>query len=162
MSRWISSGLILIFTITLAGCTGAGREGGINKETGGTILGGIAGGVLGSRIGGGRGKAIATIGGAILGGILGGSIGKKLDERDRLLMARTTQTTLETAPSGKATTWRNPDNGHSGTVTPEPSYRASSGETCRPYTQTIMVGGKNETAKGSACRNPDGTWRIVR
>lgn len=162
MSRWISSGLILVFTITLAGCAGPGREGGISKETGGTVLGGIAGGVLGSRIGGGRGKTVATIAGAILGGVLGGAIGKQLDERDKLLMARTTQTTLETAPSGKTTKWRNPDSGHSGTVTPEPSYQSSSGETCRPFTQTIFVDGKKETAKGSACRNPDGTWRIIR
>ena len=162
MKRLLSSGLILIFAATLAGCAGQGRSGGINKETGGTVLGGIAGGVLGSRVGKGRGRTVATIAGAILGGVLGGAIGKQLDERDRLLMARTTQTSLEKAPSGRSTAWRNPDTGHSGTVTPEPSYKSSSGDTCRPYTQTIQVGGKSETAKGSACRNPDGTWRIVR
>jgi surface antigen len=134
MKRWLSSGLIFVFAATLSGCAGQGRSGGITKETGGTVLGGIA----------------------------GGAIGKQLDERDRLLMARTTQTSLEKAPSGRRTAWRNPDTGHSGTVTPEPSYKSSSGDTCRPYTQTIQVGGKSETAKGSACRNPDGTWRIIR
>ena len=162
MSRWITSGLILILTVSMAGCTGSGRSGGINKETGGTVLGGVLGGVLGSRVGKGRGKTVATIAGAILGGVLGGAVGKQLDERDKLLMARITQSTLETSPSGKTTKWRNPDSGHSGTVTPERSYKTSSGSTCRPFTQTIVVDGKNETAKGSACRNPDGTWRITR
>ena len=162
MNLRVSSALILVFAVGLAGCTGAGRSGGITKQTGGTVLGGIAGGVLGSRIGKGRGAVVATIAGAILGGLLGGAIGKQLDERDKLLMARTTQTTLEKSPSGKTSEWRNPDTGHSGTITPERSYKSSSGETCRPFTQTIKIGGKNETAKGSACRNPDGTWRIIR
>ncbi|MFC1491609.1 RT0821/Lpp0805 family surface protein [Nitrospinota bacterium] len=162
MSRWISSATILVFAAGLAGCAGPGRSGGITKETGGAVIGGIAGGVLGSRIGGGRGRTVATIAGAILGGIVGGSIGKKLDERDKLLMARTTQTSLETSPSGRSSEWKNPDTGHRGTVTPEPSYKSSRGETCRPFTQTIVVDGKNETAKGTACRNPDGTWRIIR
>jgi surface antigen len=162
MKRWFSSGLILVFAVTLAGCAGRGRSGGITKETGGTVLGGIAGGLYGSRIGKGRGRTVATIAGAILGGVLGGAIGKQLDERDRLLMARTTQTSLEKSPSGRSTEWRNPDTGNAGTITPEPSYKTSKGDTCRPYTQTIQVGGKNETAKGTACRNPHGTWRIIR
>ncbi len=161
MNRWVSTVTVLAFAV-VAGCAGPGRSGGISKETGGTILGGIAGGVLGSQIGGGRGKTVATVAGAILGGLIGGSIGKKLDERDKLLMARTTQTTLEKTRSGRTSEWRNPDTGNSGTITPEPVYKSASGGQCRPFTQTITVGGKQETAKGTACRNPDGTWRIIR
>lgn len=37
----------------------------------GTLVGGIVGGVLGHQIGGGSGKALATVGGAILGGVAG-------------------------------------------------------------------------------------------
>ncbi len=151
----------VILMISLVGCAGSGQVGGINKQTAGTVLGGVGGGLIGSRIGGGRGKVISTIAGAILGGVVGGHIGQQLDERDKLLMARATQTTLESSPSGKSTTWRNPDTGHSGTVTPQ-GWSIKGNTVCRPFTQTITVDGKSEIARGSACRNRDGTWRINR
>ncbi len=40
----------------------------------GTVLGAIAGGVLGHQVGGGRGRDVATAGGAIVGGLLGNQI----------------------------------------------------------------------------------------
>jgi outer membrane lipoprotein SlyB len=48
----------------------------------GTILGGIAGGVLGHQIGGGRGNTAATIAGAIGGGVVGNQL-ERANERDR-------------------------------------------------------------------------------
>ncbi len=159
MKRWMSLATIVLFSFVV-GC--ARDQGGISKQTGGAVLGGIAGGVIGSTIGKGRGKTVAIITGTVLGALLGGSIGKKLDERDKLIMARTTQSTLETGQSGRTTKWRNPDSGNEGAITPQPSYKSSSGQDCREFTQTIYVGGKSETAKGTACRNPDGTWRIIR
>lgn len=42
----------------------------------GTVAGGAMGGVLGSTVGGGSGRAVATVGGAILGGIAGAAIEK--------------------------------------------------------------------------------------
>ena len=32
---------------------------------------------------------------------------------------------------------------------------------CREFQQTITVGGRTETAYGTACRQPDGDWKIV-
>ena len=32
---------------------------------------------------------------------------------------------------------------------------------CREYQTTIMIGGKPEKAYGRACRQPDGTWKVV-
>ncbi len=40
----------------------------------GTVLGAIAGGVLGHQVGGGRGRDVATAGGAIVGGLVGNQI----------------------------------------------------------------------------------------
>ena len=54
-----------------------------------------------------------------------------------------------------------PDSGNSGTVKPQPSYQNASGQYCREYQQTITVDGKTETAYGTACRQPDGSWKIV-
>jgi len=41
----------------------------------GTIIGGIAGGVLGNQVGGGKGKTLATVAGAVGGGYAGNRIG---------------------------------------------------------------------------------------
>jgi len=68
---------------------------------------------------------------------------------------------LESTASGTATTWKNPDSGHSGAVTPKRTYQTASGQYCREYTQTINVGGKKQQSYGTACRQPDGQWKIV-
>lgn len=157
MTRVVSAGMAAVLAVALTGCA----ETGISKQTGGTVLGGIAGGVIGSRIGKGRGRTVATIAGALIGALAGSAIGKQLDERDRLLMARSTQDTLETGRSGQVTEWRNPDTGHRGTVVPEPAYRTPEGRYCREFQQTVTIGGKTQQAFGKACRQPDGTWKIV-
>lgn len=131
------------------------------KQTGGAVLGGAAGGLLGAQIGGGSGQLAATAAGALLGVFLGSEVGKSLDRADRLYAQRTTQTALETQPSGTTSTWNNPDSGHSGTVTPTKTYKAESGHYCREYQQTVTIDGKTETAHGTACREEDGTWRIA-
>ena len=46
----------------------------INDDGGGSILGGIAGGALGSQMGRGDGKIAATIGGAVLGALAGSAL----------------------------------------------------------------------------------------
>ncbi len=152
-ARYIAIGLT---ALSLAAC----QEGG-QKQTLGTLLGGVGGALAGSQVGAGRGKLVAVAGGALLGAFLGSEIGKSLDNADRAAMATTTQRTLETAPSGNPVSWSNPDSGHSGTVTPRPSYQNASGDYCREYDQTIVVDGKTETAYGTACRQADGSWKIV-
>ena len=32
---------------------------------------------------------------------------------------------------------------------------------CREYTQTFSVGGKKQTGYGTACQQPDGSWKVV-
>ncbi len=127
----------------------------------GAILGGIGGGVIGHQIGGGSGKAIATVAGSLIGVLVGGEIGRQLDEGERLALARTTTETLETVPSGTAVPWQNPDSGTHGTVTPKPAYQNAQGEYCREYQQEVTISGKSESAYGTACRNPDGSWRFI-
>jgi outer membrane lipoprotein SlyB len=48
---------------------------GRNSGTAGTILGAVAGGVLGNQVGKGKGRKLATIGGAVGGGFAGHAIG---------------------------------------------------------------------------------------
>ncbi len=149
--------LVGLTVLALAACTSKAGP----KETVGTLLGAAAGGLAGAQVGKGRGRLVATGVGTFLGAMIGNEIGKSLDRADRLAMQRTTQRTLESAPVGKTSTWENPDSGNYGSVTPRKTWRQDDGTYCREFTQTITVGGRTEEAYGTACRQPDGTWKIV-
>lgn len=131
------------------------------KEKFGTILGAAGGAILGSNVGKGKGKIASTAVGTLLGALIGSEIGKSLDRADQIAMERSTQKALETSPSGKTLTWSNPDTGNSGTITPNNVHRNSAEQYCREYQQTVNIGNKTETAYGTACRQPDGSWKIV-
>ncbi len=143
--------------LALVACTdGAGQKEGI-----GTLLGAAAGGVAGAQIGSGRGQLVATAAGALLGAFLGNEVGKSLDRADQVAMGQSVHQSLETAPMGTTSSWQNPDSGNSGTVTPANTFQRSDGTYCREFSQTISVGGRTEEAYGTACRQPDGSWKIV-
>lgn len=131
------------------------------KQIGGAVLGGIAGGLLGAQVGSGKGQLAATAVGTLLGVVIGSEVGKSLDKADRLYAQQTAQTALETNRSGQTSSWRNPDTGHGGSVTPTRTYQTARGENCREYQQTVTIGGKTESAYGRACRDADGTWRLM-
>ena len=122
----------------------------------GTVTGGVVGGLIGSQFGGGAGKVAAAAGGAMLGAILGGRIGQYMDRQDRLELTRA----LETAPTGRVISWNNPDNGNHYHVTPTRTYYVSE-QPCREYTTRAEIGGKSEQIYGKACRQGDGSWRVV-
>lgn len=140
---------------------GATRGGEVNKSDIGTIAGGVAGGVAGYQFGGGAGKAVATVAGTLLGAYLGSEIGASLDRGDMAYYNQTSQRAMENAQPGETLPWENPQSGHSGSITPSNYYKNSSGQYCREYTQTINVGGRTEKGYGTACRQPDGSWKIV-
>jgi surface antigen len=146
--------------LTVAGC--AGGQGGPNTgQVAGGAGGAVLGGLAGSQIGSGSGKLIATGAGAVIGALVGSEIGRRLTEGDEERLTRTTQDTLENNPTGKTSTWENPDTGHRGEVTPTDTYQRSDGRYCREFSHTIYVGGEPEQAYGTACRQPDGSWKIV-
>ena len=142
--------LISVFVFPLLSCT---------KEDSGTLLGGVGGALVGSAVTNNNtvGVAIGTLAGAYI----GRNIGRKLDKADQQKMYQTTQAALETGVSGNAAQWYNPDSGNSGSVTPQPAFNNSDGQYCREYQQTVTIGGKAETAYGTACRQPDGSWKIA-
>ena len=148
----------VIFAAALVvGCEG--NQG--TKQTAGTLGGAVLGGLLGAQFGSGSGQLIATGAGVLAGGLLGQSIGKSLDENDKMMAQRTTQASLEHVQSGQQSTWSNPDSGASGTVTPTRTFENSEGQNCREFQQTVSIGGQTEDAYGTACRQSDGSWKIV-
>lgn len=155
---------ILALCAMLGACAAPGAppgEFGMNKTTGGALIGAGAGGLIGSQFGGGAGKLVATGLGVLVGGLMGSQVGASLDRADQMALQQTTQNTLEALPTGQTSTWRNPDSGNYGSVTPVNTYQAPSGEFCREFQQTITVGGQTQQGYGRACRQPDGTWKIV-
>lgn len=42
-----------------------------------------------------------------------------------------------------------------------PVYQAQNGQYCREYQSTVRVGGVVRPSYGTACQQPDGSWRIV-
>ncbi len=87
------------------------------KEVGGTAVGAVAGGILGSTIGGGAGsRAPGTLIGAAIGGFLGNRIGAALDDEDKRRAYSAQMQALEAGPSGAPVAWRNPDTGRYGNV----------------------------------------------
>ena len=125
----------------------------------GTLAGAAIGGLIGSQFGSGTGNSVAIGAGVVAGGFLGNKIGKELTCRDQEYHYNTTQNALETQKTGQTATWTNPDSGHSGEVTPTRTYTASDGTPCRDFEQTIYVDGEYEQIQGTACRQPDGSWR---
>lgn len=152
--------LVALSALMLQGCAGNGQNGGLNKQGGGTLIGAAAGGLLGSRFGRGGGSILTTGLGAAAGALIGNQIGQSLDENDRRISELAAQRTLETAPSGTAVAWSNPDSGNSGKIIAQAAHRNNAGQYCREYTQDVVVAGKHQQAYGKACRQPDGTWKI--
>lgn len=150
--------------LSLAACAGSPDGSGPGpRENTGTLLGAGTGALLGAAVaGGGTGDRLAgaAIGG-LLGGLVGNRIGAAMDDEDKKRAYEAQMAALERGQSGAPVAWKNPDSGRYGTIVPGPAYQAGDGRNCRSYTHTIYISGRPETARGTACRNPDGTWTPV-
>jgi len=156
-AHWIAPFVLLAFVAS--GCGTVGQTMVDNpKASGGAAIGAASGGLIGAAAGGG---AAGIVGGVLLGGLLGGAIGNALDQRDKQMAYQTQQATLESTRTGQSATWRNPDTGHSGSYTPTKTYENASGQYCREYQEKVVIDGKTNSAYGTACRQPDGSWKIV-
>ena len=148
MKNWVVTAFSC--TLLLSSCTQ------MNHQDVGTLTGGVVGGLLGSQFGGGSGKIAAAAGGAVVGAYLGNQIGRTMDRLDRMEMQRA----LETAPTGRAVAWQNPDSGNRYTVVPTRTYYNNQ-QACREYTTHAIIGGKTEEIHGRACRQNDGAWKVI-
>ena len=154
LKQWAAIALV---GATVAACSADSGP----KEAGGTMAGAAAGAVVGNVIGGSSGNRLAgTLLGAAVGGFVGNRIGAALDDEDKRRAYAAQMQALEAGPSGAPVAWRNPDSGRYGDVVPGPAYQAN-GAPGRQYTHTIYIDGKPQSERGTACRNPDGTWTTV-
>lgn len=80
------------------------------------------------------------------------------EEQQRLHEAAQVRAT--TAAVGETIVWE--EGNASGSVTTVRQGTSTSGRQCREFQQRVTIGGKTEEAYGTACRQPDGSWEIVK
>lgn len=125
-----------------------------------TGLGGSAGFVpapSGGSTGASSGKVAAGIINAMDGGLIGGSIGNGLSDSDRRRALEAEYRALEYGQGGQTIAWKGELTGRSGEVVAAQPYRVGS-QDCRQYSQTVFTSGTPLISRGTACRNPDGSW----
>jgi len=153
-SNWRTVIPLLVLSLLVTGCETMADN---PKATLGGATGAAAGGLIAAAAGGG---AAGIVGGVLLGGLVGGAIGNALDQRDKQMAMDAAQRSFESSGTGSATSWNNPDSGNSGSITPTRTYQQASGQYCREYQQTVYIGGEPHESYGTACRQPDGSWKI--
>ena len=127
-----------------------------NRDLIGGLLGGAAGGLIGNQIGRGGGNTAATIGGAVIGAVVGGSIGRRMDQVDHACVGQA----LEYGHTNQAVAWSDPD-GDYYQVTPTRTFERQ-GVHCREYVTRATIDGRKQRLVGTACRDPNGAWSIVK
>jgi surface antigen len=150
----------------------------------GAVLGGVVGGQFGND---GDDRAIGAVTGALLGGAAGASIAdggcdagyaRGYDDEAAYYgddayyddSARFDPLADDSAAYDEAfgatdpyqdVTWRDDESGAVTTLEPGDWYQDGDGNDCREFSQLIVIDGRREEATGTACRQDDGTWRIV-
>lgn len=147
---------ILTLCVSLVGCSTNTQK----QNTGiGIGTGAVVGGLAGSLIGGGTGKAVAIGVGIVAGALIGGYIGHSMDSSDHARMDSAMNN-----PTGSSSTWKNDKSGNTYSMTPTSKKMSYDGNTnCRRFQAVVsMTDGKQEMVKGVACRQADGTWKTVK
>ncbi len=135
----------------------------------GTLGGAGLGGYFGSMIGRGDGRLAATGAGVLLGGVLGNHIGRgygrsDYDDFDHHEHRRhygyaapvyEQQSYYYAAPTRYVPTYVAPPE-------PEPTiYVNQNNGYCREYSQQVQIGNRVQESYGTACLQPDGSWKVV-
>ena len=141
----------------------------------GVLGGGLGGALIGNAFGHGRGRTAATAGGALIGAVVGDSYGRNLDYQDRGYnrsyrsdyYAPSTVYYSQPAPERIYYVPSYEQRVRTVAVEPAPTYVVDNsydsprgGGYCREYDQQVTVGGRTQASYGTACQQPDGSWKI--
>ncbi len=126
----------------------------------GILAGAIIGGLLGNAAG--HGNTGATMAGVIFGGAAGAALTSNMDCEDRSYAYRTYYDGFNSGRTGRRYDWNNPHNGHRGQFRVGSYYNDPYGFRCARFTQTTYIQGRSYDASGVACRQPDGSWAVVK
>ena len=141
-SMWV---VVVLVAFTLSSCGGQ-----LTKGQAGAGIGAAGGAVIGQAIGH---STEATLIGLAVGTMLGYIVGNEMDKFDRQQLNQV----YESAPSGQASSWRNPDSGNQYVVTPQPAVQSAKGP-CRRAEIQAIIDGQPQTTYSTACRDDNGQW----
>jgi surface antigen len=130
-----------------------------SPDPAGVIAGALIGGLLGNVIGDGR--TGATVAGVVLGGVTGAALTQNLNCDDRSYAYRSYYDGLNAGVPNRSYDWQNRGSGNRGTFNVGQYYEDQGGFRCTTYSQAIYVQGRQQSASGHACQQPDGTWTII-
>ncbi len=127
-----------------------------DREAVATVIGGVVGAVVGSRVSSDEDRVIAVIVGAAAGAIIGNRIGRQLDEADRGCVGHA----LEMGESGRAVSWQNERTRVRYEITPHAATGRSS-PNCRAFTFRAHLDDNVSLQEGVACHADAGVWNIA-
>jgi surface antigen len=168
-----TASVLLALVLTVSGCAGtrpgnpgpgaSGGDGGIgipegtcNRKAIGALMGGAIGGVIGAQVGEGAGRSIAILVGAAAGTLIGSHIGRTMDEADRACVGEA----LEKAGDNRTVAWSSTDGSTTYRVTPL-ARSPDTDPACRMFELQAATIAGSSTSKANACREKDGTWRVI-
>jgi surface antigen len=129
----------------------------LDGPTAGGLLGAAAGGLAGSQFGKGDGKLAATAIGTLIGFVIGQEVGRQLTPVEETCFSQT----FEHVPDRETIVWRNAQQDAQYQVTPIGTTEVGTGMYCREYQAKATVGDRVEETYGTACRQPDGSWKLM-
>ena len=129
----------------------------LDGPTIGGLVGAAAGGLAGSQIGKGKGQLAATAVGTLVGFVLGQQVGQSLSRTEETCFSRT----FEHVPDRETIVWNDGRHNAQYQVMPVRTSEPMNGMYCREYQAKATVGGKVSETYGTACRQPDGSWKLM-
>jgi surface antigen len=105
-------------------------------------------------------QGVGAPGSELMPALIDGPIGKALTDADRSAVADAEYRALEFGRTGTPVAWRNKKSGHSGEVVPGPGYKVNVFD-CRDVTHTVVIDDESQSAHGTSCRRPEGSWKPV-
>jgi len=126
-----------------------------DREAVATVLGGVVGAVIGSRIADRDDRTVATIIGAAAGALLGNKIGREMDEADRSCVGHS----LEMGKPGQHVVWTNESSGVSYDMKLG-DERPTADSRCREFTLVAVAGREKTSEHDVACQSEQGVWHI--
>lgn len=143
----LSIGLMLMLTASMMSCA-SGRKTG-------TAIGAATGAAAGAAAAGDGSEAEGAVIGTVVGGAAGYGIGRSLETTDKQKIAAG----LNNLPAGQTKSWTSGSRRFA--MTPDTSYKNSSGQTCRDFSLRIVNQGETNTLDKTGCKDAiSGKWEI--
>lgn len=146
--------------VSLTGCESIEQRTGLSRQTQmGAGAGAAAGGII-AAIANANPAWIAAS--TILGGIAGGVIGEYLQRDDVEAHASNQYKSLQSLDEGEVSTWTNPETGHRGSTRVTEAFTMADGTECKNFIEEIDTGERTFQESATACKRPGGDWSVRR